>query len=187
MRVYKIKNDRENYYSLIIKNVELGSKMPNYSPGFDATSRINDWVKPGASFYESSGYIGDGIKFPDVSTWITGNLVLNEKAYNLLNENLRVSGEFLPISIEGIDYYVFNTLKVIDDNLINTENSEDNIELGVNMGLKNVSFKDSDLDGAVLFKSNIDKLVSTYCTEQFKELLIVNGFNGLLFEEVMSS
>lgn len=124
--------------------------------------------------------------FSDPNYLVTGNLVLNEKAYGVLKENMSVSGEFLSISVEGMDYYVFNTLKIIDDKLINTDKALDNIELGVNAGLKNVSFYDDALEGAVLFKSNIDKLVSSYCTEQFKDILVINGLNGLVFEEVVS-
>lgn len=184
MKAYKIKHDWENYYSLIIKNAELGSKMPTYSPRFDAKPRAKEWVKPNASFYASSNYAHEKAYLPDITTWLTGNLVFNEKSYALLSDRLQISGEILPISIEGMDYYVLNTLKVIEDQLVNTEKAVNVNELGVDLGLANIAFYDDDLDGALLFKSNIDKLVSTYCTQEFKDLLVTNGLKGLIFEEI---
>lgn len=185
MNTYKLTNDYENHYTFTIKGVELYSKMPDYSPGFDASSRLGEWVTPNASFYASDNYINDKISIPDITTWVNGNLVLNAKAYNLLADKLKESGEFLPVSIEGIDYYIFNTLKVIDDKYINTDKASEVIDGYINAGLENISFSTEGLNGAVVFKSTSDHKLHTYCTDSFKAFLHEHDLKGLIFTEML--
>lgn len=172
MNTYKILNDFENYFSFTIKGVELYSKMPEYSPRFDATSRKDDWVTPDASFYQSDNYKNPKTAIPDITTWVTGNLVLNQKAYDVLAGKLAISGEFLKVLVGGVEYYIFNTLKVIEDEFINKDKAEEMVE---------------GLSDAVVFKSPTDHVLYTYCTQEFIDILKDNNLKGLLFEEVIVS
>lgn len=185
MKTYKLTDDYENQYTFTIKGVELYSKMPDYSPRFDATSRLSEWVTPNASFYATANYLNEKISIPDITTWVAGNLVLNTKAYETLSNKLKESGEFLPVSVEGIDYYIFNTLKVIDDKYINKDKARAVVDGGVNVGLENVSFSTDGLEGAYVFKSSSDHVLHTYCTESFKELIVEHDLKGLLFTEMV--
>lgn len=177
--IYKIKNNYENFYSFLIKNAELGSKMPNYSPRFQAESRIDNWVKSNGSFYASSNYSSDKVAIPDITTWLSGLLVLNMKAYECLRGPLEKSGEFLPISVESIDYYVFNTLKVIPDEGVDKSNAKPDPD--IQGSLVDVVFYESKLDSCPLFKSSIDHYLYSYCTEEFKKITAENGLQGLEF------
>jgi hypothetical protein len=176
MKIYKLTDDYENYYTFTIKGVELYSKMPSYSPRFDATARLSEWVTPDGSFYASANYTNNKVAIPDITTWVTGNLILNSAAYKILADKLNRSGEFLPVTIEGIDYYIFNTLKVIADK--NTSKDQPN------KGLESVSFPANELEGIYVFKVTSDNVLHTYCTESFKQLVFDNNLNGLLFNEI---
>lgn len=185
MKTYKITNDFENFYTFTIKGVELYTKMPSYSPRFDASTRLDEWVVPDASFYATANYLNDKVSVPDITTWLSGNIVINKNVYELLNDKLKQSGEFLPVKVEGIDYYIFNTLKVIQDEYINTSKAIEVVDLGVDVGLENIGFSTEGLDGAFLFKSSTDHCLYSYCTEDFKILLQNHNLNGLLFEEII--
>ncbi len=182
---YKLLHDYQNTYSLLIQNDELWDKMPEYSPRYLAKPKAADWVTSNATFFASKNYEGDPAgTVPDVCTWSTGNLVLNEVAYNVFRDLLEKSGEFLPICVSSVKYYVFNTLLVIPEEGINKDKAVDVIDSGVHLGLDNVTFKEEVLDGAAVFKSDTDLLVYSYCTNEFKRIYEINNFKGLIFEEV---
>ena len=185
---YKLLHDYENTRSLLIENDELWGKMPGYSPKYRAKSKAKDWVAPIATFYSSKNFQGDPTSSPpDICTWSTGNLVLSETAYNIFKKRLEYSGEFLPVSIDGLTYYIFNTLLVIPEEGINDDNAVEVIDSGVHLGLDNYTFNEAFLDGALVFKTNVDRLVYSYCTDEFKNLYEANGFRGLKFEELFAN
>jgi hypothetical protein len=185
MKTYKLTDDYENFYTFTIKGVELYSKMPGYSPKFNSVPRRDEWVTPNASFYATANYLNKKVAIPDLTTWVMGNLVLNSKAYEILSEVLKTLGEFLPVSVEGIDYYIFNTLKVIDDRYINKDKAREVVDGGINAGVENISFDTDGLDGAYLFKSKTDRVLHTYCNDNFKQLILDKDIKGLLFNEMI--
>jgi hypothetical protein len=181
MSIYKLKSDYANFYSFIIENTEIFSKMPSFSPKFKAKPRLQDWVEPHGKFFQSDNYQAKGINIPDITTWLLGNLVLNEIAYKALHRYLENLGEFLPVRCEGIKYYIFNTLKIISDDVIDQENTKSTIESGVNMGLESLQFFFAKINNELVFKTNADKLAALYCTDKFKELMATHNLKGLTF------
>lgn len=179
--IYRIKNNFEDYYSFLLKNAELGSKMPNFSPRFQAKPRLNEWVIPNASFYASANYKNDKVVIPDMTTWLTGLLVLNQKAYSYLQAVLGDSGEFLPVSVEGAKYYAFNTLNVIPETAM--DKSEAKPDPDVEHNLVGVKFDEASLGDHQVFKSSVDHLLHTFCTGSFKRTVEEIGLRGLVFEE----
>lgn len=180
--MYKLKPDYEHFYSFIIENTELFSKMPSFSPKFKAKPRLQQWVEPQAGFFQSDNYRAKGVNTPDITTWLLGNLVLNEKAFTTLKESLENLGEFLPVNCEGIQYYVFNVLHVISEDAIDQENTHSIIESDVNMGLSSLKFIGDKIINELVFKTNADKLASLYCTNTFKQLIEKHQLKGLIFE-----
>ena len=185
MKTYKIQLVYDQFFSFMVPNAELGAKMPNFSLRFRAKPKSNHWVKVSAKFYAADTYIPDKPIIPDITTWATGNLVLGPKAYEVLGQALEPSGEFLPVSVEGIDYYIFNTLKVIPESAIDRSRAVDFIDSGVNMGQVNVGFDTDQLGEAKVFKTPTDHFLYSYCTEEFKKLVEEYGFSGIEFEEVI--
>lgn len=184
--IFTLKNDFENTYSLLIDGIELHTKMPSFKPRFFAKPRWQEWVMPEASFYCSENFEGMGESLPDVTNWATGVLVLNPKAYEVFHNYLANSGEFLPISINGGTYYLFNTLYIIPDAAIDKRKAVEVIDTGVHFGQTNVAFDEAFLDSEKVgvFKSNTNKLLHSFCTEKFKTIYEENGFKGLVFERV---
>lgn len=184
MKTYRIQLAYDQFFSFMIPNAELGAKMPHFSPRFRAKPKLDQWVNVDAKFYAADNYMPDKPIIPDITTWATGNLVLGPKAYDALGRSLELSGEFLPVSVEGVDYYMLNTLKVIPESAIDRSRAKEVIDAGVNMGVTNVAFDTGQLDGAMVFKTPTDHCLHSYCTEEFKQLVEEFGLTGVEFEEV---
>jgi hypothetical protein len=184
--IYKLNDDFPNTCLLLIDGVELYTKMPTYKPRFFAKPRLQEWVMPEASFFLGEGAEQMKEDIPDITPWSTGVLVFNPKAYEVFHSYLAKSGEFLPISVYGETYYLFNTLYIIPESAMNKSRAIEVIDTGVHLGQSNVTFDESFLDGEKIinFKTVTDKLMFAYCTEQFKKLYEDNGFKGLVFEPV---
>jgi len=183
MSIYRIGFDFERYYSFSIDNAELGRKMPDFSPRFKAQARKSTWVTPVAKFYKSENYKGKGKSLPDISTCYAGNLVLNGKAYDALSERLSFLGEFLGVTHEGEDYYIFNNLTVIDDSTIDEQESEILKHDEIHVGVKTLVFNDS-ATFPLVFKTHSDRLLLSYCDDAFYEEVAKLGLTGLVFDVV---
>lgn len=184
--IYELSHDYENTYLLLIDGAELYTKMPKFRPTFKAKPRTEEWVIPTATFFKSENFIGSSEVLPDITNWSTGVLAFNSRSYAVFRDYLIESGEFLPITVNGESFYLFNTLYVIPDSLIDMKNAVDVIDSGVHAGQSNVSYDEHHLESEsiLIFKTPTDKLFSSYCTEQFKKLYEEHGFKGLLFKPV---
>ncbi len=181
MKIYKLQSDYDNFFSFTIDNIELFSKMPNFSHRLIAKSRINEWIPPNIEFYKSANYCNSRTQIPDITLWGCGNIILNEKSHQSLSKEMKTFGEFLNCHCEGIPYYIFNTLTIIPDEYIDTEKTRANEEMGFFTGLESLGFKDFDPDSYMLFKTSADKMVYTYCTDKFYDLVKNAQLKGLIF------
>lgn len=184
--IYKLGYDYQHTAMLSIDGVELVKKMSALRPKFFAKPRLQEWVSPEASFYFSENFEGKAGNTPDITTWSTGVLALNPKAYEVFQRYLGVAGEFLPISVYGETYYLFNTLYIIPETAIDKSKAVEVIDTGVHFGQTNVIFDEAFLDAEKIgvFKSNTNKLLHSFCTEHFKNIYDTHNFKGLVFEAV---
>jgi hypothetical protein len=184
--IFKLSNDFENTYSLLIDNIELLTKMPTFRPRFFATPREADWSAPQASLYASENFEGADGAFPDLTTWGTGLVVFSPKAHAIYNDSLLSFGEFLPMTINEETWYLYNTLYVIPDAAIDKSRAVEVVDTGVHHGQSNVVFDESFLnkEGVMIFKSTTNKLMHSFCTQNFKKLYEENSFTGLVFEPI---
>ena len=113
--IYKLSEDYINTCSLLIDNVELATKMPAYRPRFFAKPRKEEWVMPNATFFYGESIEEMKEDLPDVTIWTSGVLVFNPKAYEVFHDSLAKAGEFLPVSVYGETYHLFNKIYVIPD------------------------------------------------------------------------
>jgi hypothetical protein len=187
MNVYKIKSDFENYWSFNIDSTELFQKMPTFSAKFKTKPRLEEWNKPDGHFYPSDNHKSNKVALPDVTTWLLGNLVLNEAAYEKIGKELSALGEFLPVNADGTSYFIFNVLNVIPDELIDRGNTKTTMQFGVPMGLESLGFIDSQIGDQLLFKTTADNLAGLYCTERFSTLLRNNDLRGLVLDKNLVS
>lgn len=185
--IYKLGYDFENTAMLSIDGVELAKKMPSLRPRFFAISRHSEWVAPEATFYYSENFRGQIGETPDISIWSTGVLVLNPNAYDVFKSSLSQSGEFLPVLVNGDTYHLMNTLYIIPDEAIDKSQAIEVIDAGIHLGEANVMFDEEFLTSVnvSVFKSNTDKLLHSFCTDEFKNIYESNGFTGLSFEPIV--
>lgn len=184
--IYQLIKDFENTYSLLIDGTELYSKMPTYSPRFFATARAANWVKPEGSFYRSENFNSKDGAAPNITLFATGLLVLDKRAYNTLVNELASCGEFLPALINGEDHYLLNPLYVIPDEAVDCNNAVEKVDSGVHLGQSNAVFDEEFLNtnGTMVFKTKVDKLIFSYCTQQFKDRYEALSLTGLIFEPI---
>jgi len=185
--IYKLHHDYKNTYSLLIDGVELVTKMPTFRPRFLGKPRLHEWAAPDASFYYGENFEGMRETLPDVSVWALGVILLSPAAFPIFKECLAESGEFLPISINDETYYLVNVTYIIPESETNKEKAIEVIDSGVHLGQSNVSFNEAFLEGEKVnvFKTATDRLVFSYCTDEFKKLYDSNSFKGLIFEPVV--
>lgn len=121
----------------------------------------------------------DDLPIPDISLWLPGAaLVLSSRAMEVLESVLQDSGEFLPVMCEGQIFHIFNCLRIISADPLQ---SEHHIESGIPVGIKAIVFSQSDVDAAPIFKTLFDYCSTLYCNENFKTAVETAGLRGISF------
>ena len=167
------------YFTL--DNTEIVSKMGgDFYPQLFGTELQKNWKVVRGNFIISDT---GSIKAPDISTWTFKTLVFNQKAHDALKDFLNDYGEMLEISIESKKYYMFNLINLIDDSIIDYDNSEKVLLNGVEIGEKKLTFNlDTNVEKTLLFKTSYDNKANTFCDETFKKLIEDLGLTGIQFE-----
>lgn len=107
---------------------------------------------------------------PDITPWIFATLVLSPKAYRLLEDTMKLFGEFLPILIGEETYYIFNCLTIAEaDETVSISNEK-------------LVFKPGETEGKILFKSPFQACLDTYSSERFKEIVEAFELKGIIFD-----
>lgn len=179
MTAYKLKFRLKSYLSVDIDNNELRDKLgkiiyPNGEPMADV------WNQPTGRLYNQY-FDNDEGKLPEISDWV-GNMVLGPVAYEVLKKPLQGCGELLPItlSVDGEDqtWYVFNVTAIC--NAVDESKSEQDIMDGMIMGVHSLAFKEG-ADLPLVFRTDFDRRMGIYCSQEFKELVSNVGFDSVLF------
>ncbi len=192
MAIYRIRTNNEEYMLFNLTPTELRAKMGRgfrYNINRLPTSQP-DWVMPDAIFRKSPNF-KKADKLPDISFWTTSHMVLNQKAYDVLASQLKEYGEFLPVSIEGITYYIFNVLYLVDESFIDLDKSEREYEgegdCRAQVGLHKLKFKEELLSNTLLFKTEFDTYLNIFCGDEFKDLVENAGLQGIVFKPDLAS
>ncbi|MCO1336507.1 hypothetical protein MO867_19425 [Microbulbifer sp. OS29] len=183
---YKISFDHIGYLNLSIDLEELmftvgdslgGMKaFKTYSWDNKALSEI--WEDVGGTFVKVNGL--KHTERPDITTWNGANLVLSQKAHSALSKDLAPHGEFLPITLDGAPYIIFNCLNAIS---ADKSVSEADIQNDLWMGVKSIGFTEEDVDQNLIFKTKFDRCVTLYCGDRFKSLVEDANLKGINFLE----
>lgn len=182
--IYILNDDFPKTSLLNVDAADCFEKMPSYKPRFFAKPRLQEWVKPNAWFFYGDSPEPVRTDLPDVTVWSTGLIALSPIATEALRGHLSRIGEFLPISVYGEVYHLFNPLYVVPESAIDRSNAVELIDSGVHEGQGNVTYDEAYIDAqnAIIFKSPANKLISAMCTDLFKRLYDDNGFKGVTFE-----
>jgi hypothetical protein len=190
MSTYKVTFNHLDYLNLNINKKKLmlavgkgiGGSKAFMSYSWDNLSLKDAWVDQGGSFDTVEGL--KSTQKPDITTWNGANLLLTPKAYDGLKEHLESYGEFLPITIDEQEHYVFNCLNVVT---ADKAQSEADIVNDLWMGIKSIGFEDEIVDSNLVFKSKFDRCSTLYCGQKLKDLTDTLGLEGLLFLEELTA
>jgi len=185
MTVYAIRNDGYDFQELdleiddfidarpkeVNERLVLDFSLENYA-------MLGWWPTPDTEFVAIDEDTGAPI--PDICKWIDASLVLSAKAYRLLGDTLKPFGEFLPLTIRGEAFYIFNCLTLAK---INEDLCEKNIYKGEEAGIKTLVFDDTDIADKLIFKTTYDSCMDLYCAERFKNILQDYKLTGVVFSE----
>lgn len=154
----------------------MGGSKAFMSYSQDNRSLKDVWIDQGGAFVKVEGL--KATEAPDITVWNSANLVLSPKAFDLLHDELNSDGEFLPITINGSNSYVFNCLNVVE---VDPSASEADIVNGLWMGIKKLGFSEGDVSSNLIFKTSFDRCSALYCGEAFRTLIEKHQLTGLLF------
>lgn len=122
---------------------------------------------------------------PDIKKFL-GTLIFSKRAKVILEDLLLPYGEFLQLSCEGNEFFIFNVLIQLD--ALNEEKSEVKRfkSSGGIMRVVRYEFFPEVIDDQVIFKIPQQK-TRTYVTDKLVEKVIEHGLEGLGFDERWSS
>ncbi|BFM15464.1 hypothetical protein R50073_16470 [Maricurvus nonylphenolicus] len=185
--VYKLRSDRNNYLCAEISPDELEQKLgEDHFFLLDEPTWVDFWVPMQVEFKDLSDNQNVTTP-PDITCWFTDQLVLSEKAYNALKLDLEGHGEFLPLSCEGITYWLFHVTSVVPDEAVDQEHSHRDVEEGGFIDVKQLSFNNQHMADYPVFKTHYNGLKNVFCTGEFLRSIESEKLAGLLFHTDLAS
>lgn len=185
--VYRLKTDRNRFLLFDVSPDEWLEKLgEDYIFLLDEPQWASFWPAINGVFYNHSDVSGDLLAVPDVSVWFMQNLVLSDKAYNVLQqegpESVLQAGEFLPVSCEGVQYWIWHISSFADDSTVDDQASAREVEPSGHIELSSLSFKAGAEFPSPVFHTAYDGGKGLYCTQAFKDSIEAIGLTGLVFD-----
>jgi hypothetical protein len=185
MSVYAIRKDYEKYQELTLTYNDYFENVPadreytfdQIMSFFSYNLALNDWWKTIETSFESAEGCESAV-MPDLCKWHGSVLVLSLNAKNKLEKYLGSMGEFLPITVSGTPFYLFNCFEFGVHDEINSKYQKSEGEI---IGIDHISFNEEDIKNKLVFKTKFDNCGTLYCTDQFKDLVTSLDLNGLKF------
>lgn len=114
---------------------------------------------------------------PDLAE-VDGKLFFSEKAYQQLKELVEVEGEYLPVTYEGGNGYIFNVLTIAED----LNGLDDKLTGHDRHGnLENFAFREDVMGETPLFRAKIDEYQGIFCSDEFKKKINEAPLSGVTF------
>lgn len=184
MGIYKLRPQIEAYQSFHIHPDAIYDAMgDDFALNFGVKGEAvkDEWVPVHCDFFQPDEFSA-ATNIPDLSIWQTGVLVLSAKAHEVLADELEKFGELLGLTCGTDFYYLFNTLHIKSDDVVDVANSEQDIDQGLFMGIKRLMFNESVVhNDDLVFKTRYDQLLNIYANDKFKNLVEEHALEGLVF------
>ncbi|MFC6632792.1 hypothetical protein [Microbulbifer taiwanensis] len=191
MKTYLLKNIEDVYQQITLDSIQLSESLNLGDGGLEDCVNLglldvkfsDRWKKVDTSFASLPDH-PQAVKIPNISIWKNATLVLSEKAYANLKLILADYGEFLPINIDGFNYFIFNLLTSgkVDDSKSQYEWDGD-----VALGIEKLVFDESDIKEKAIFKSFHQGFGGIFCSDGFRSTCEELEIDGLIFEEDLSN
>ncbi len=168
MAVYKL-TFSDNAMRLHIDVPTMMQALGGFNFVLDATPRLPIWKTFKAEWQSEA----DTRKM-NFATW-QRNICFSPESYLKLASKLKAYGEFLPISVEGETWHIFNIIRTLD---ADPEQSRKAFVDGEESTyVEAIGFLPNQED--LIFKSSYDGCMGIYCQDEFIDL--VEGLSGLDF------
>jgi hypothetical protein len=188
MKIYKVLPDYGNFsaFRLPMKDLilKLGKKIPPKKLMHFYKHNLSlqeQWENISATFEPVEG-ITEGQNQPDISTWVSGTLVMSGRSKSVLT-NLEELGEILPVETNQGAYWIFNCSTIVAPD---ESRSSRVVESGQVLDIQTLIFNTESLDDKQLFKTDYDGFRSLFCTDKFRAQVIDNNLGGILFSEELA-
>lgn len=180
MALYSLYANNEKYAYIRFDRDELREKFGNnpkhhIDAGFKPIPYLQSWHRVGVAFENPDDMAGD--EAPEITVF-KAKLFLNARAYKVLYPLFKEHGEFLPISFDETECFIFNPLRTAEefdavDEALCIQNEWGDI---TSMG-----FYEDKLRNVPIFKSAVNKYQSINCDDTVKQAIEDNGLKGVYF------
>jgi hypothetical protein len=185
MSIYAIRMDYEKYQELTLTYDDYFDNVPvereytfdQIESFFSYNLALSDWWKTIETSFEPAERRTSAV-IPDICWWHGSVLALSLDAKNKLEKYIGSLGEFLPITVAGDQFYLFNCFELGIHDEINSKHRKIDGEI---IGVDRISFNEADVKNKLLFKTKFDNCGTIYCTDKFKDLITSLNLKGLVF------
>ena len=176
--IYVMHPDISRFKSFVIDSKEARRKLGSDTMfHFDQRplAYLNVWQPLEIEFAKLSS--SRKLSLPDVVVR-DGRMFLNKTSYEVLYDLLKGCGEFLPITYGGEKGYLFNILSLADacgglNKKLSTKDQYGDIQ--------SLAFYEEVLQSMPVFRTEFDRYMGIYCTENFKHKFEDAGLCGIIF------
>lgn len=184
--IYKLFNDEARFKQLALDNFSLFEQLQADEDYFADCICFGEsnvafapiWRKVVGNFESLPAYPGS-VAVPHLSIWSNAALMMSDFAHAGLKTALAEYGEFLPIEVDGMPYYIFHLLGSV---AVDQQKTEYELSHGAAVGIKKLFFAEDELANKDLFKSFNQGLGGLFCTEHFRDACLSLELDGLIFE-----
>ncbi len=153
--IYKLRYDRTKYLVFNIPPDELVEKFGgDYYFVLEEPEWSGFWKTLNVEFFDESDS-KTVLSPPDITCWFIEQLVINEKAFKCLSDPLEEYGKFLPISCEGIPYWVFHVTCKTGLDKIDESTSKRVAEDSGYIDMRSLVFREDKLMNLLVFEQNM--------------------------------
>lgn len=193
--IYKLDTDIDKFQTLELDSVSLAYQLFDQLPkdidvgGFDGLiERLFKQPLTNSSLFEVWGNVtaNMGTPFvkqtrkPDISVWIFSYLLLSKKAFDVFKGLLADVGELLPLTVDGEEMYIFNSMSFCQEDLQKCTTDSHGI-------YNYIEFEEVNAKNKPLFKSKLLSGTGIYASEEFRELYLESNLSGLTFSTELCS
>ena len=184
--IYKLRFDRSRFLSFDISPDVLEESFgPDYFSLLEQPQWKSFWQPLPVEFFDDSDK-HDVTKPPDITLWFTDQLVVNQKAYEALNDTLSSYGEWLPLQCEGLPYWLLHITRTTGMDAVDSA-SVRRVEESGYIDVKKLQFNPSAVKDLLLFKSEFDDGKNIFCSDEYRTLIEEHGLQGLVFSKDLAS
>lgn len=173
--IYAVHPDSRHYKSFVLDRQRVRKALGHETEFHFARAPkryLNSWQPFDINFENLGASIR--VAMPDIMVR-NGRLFLSLAAYEALSPIIAEHGEFLPITYEGTNGFIFNVLSVAGDIFEANEGSSNKNELGE---VKSLHSRNNKM---ALFRTAADGYLDIYCGEFLKDAIEKNQLKGIKF------